>query len=59
MINRTKKEKHSHKDTKNIHDKTKTIRNSATKTPKQPENSHEHRSPQLSKFKSVPAKSKR
>lgn len=45
MLARKKKEKHSLKDTKNLHDKTKTIRNSATKTPKHPEYSQEHRSP--------------
>lgn len=59
MYNRNKKGKCESKEEKNHLIKPKTIRHSAIKTPKQPDTYNEHRSPQLSKFKSVPAKVKR
>lgn len=59
MYNRTKKSKHSNKNVKHPQEKNKTIRHSAVKTPKQLEITKEPRSPQLSKFKSLPSKAKR
>lgn len=59
MYNRSKKTKRSTQELKIIHHKAKTIRNSAIKTPSHLEGVHEERSPQLSKFKSIPTKAKR
>ena len=58
MYNRPRK----HKPSQGVlthNDKTKTIRNSAIKTPKLLETTHTHKSPSLNKFKSVPTKSKK
>lgn len=59
MYNRSKTGKPSKVQAQAHHDKAKTIRNSALKTPNHLEGPYEQRSPHLSKFKSLPSKGKR